>query len=392
MLDCCRPLHDIQGKGITLGEFGCLALCNGLSARVYRADKSSKMEFLSHVKAACASSDEVVCVCFYRETLQQTGTGHFSPIGGYCAERNEVLILDVARFKYPPYWVSFDLLWEALLACDPVTDSPRGYIVLKKSSLSGPLLKWSFTKTSIKKVIDLTMPPLLETSTSTTSSLKCLETWLIHFITQLPMPIQEMLQPRTFENDPSLLQETYRCQFAKLIRVVHGLPLCQTIVRLMQQGQLSRSPSLIHLETDVSITSIDPPSLSLSSLAPAPLRRPSTCPTCFSFPDPLDRGSPNNLLDPTTPALITLMLLTFPLHESLVVTPTSSHVIMELHHWWDTSKCIWLLRNEVQLLQQQILALRQLYTEERSESFFHKIALGVLNGDEELEVEHVEVG
>lgn len=57
----------------------------------------------------------------------QTGTGHFSPIGGYHAGRDMALILDVARFKYPPHWVPLTLLWEAMNTIDEATGCPRGY-------------------------------------------------------------------------------------------------------------------------------------------------------------------------------------------------------------------------------------------------------------------------
>jgi hypothetical protein len=33
------------------------------------------------------------------------GDGHFSPIGGFHTQRDLVLILDTARFKYAPHWV-----------------------------------------------------------------------------------------------------------------------------------------------------------------------------------------------------------------------------------------------------------------------------------------------
>jgi glutathione gamma-glutamylcysteinyltransferase len=36
---------------------------------------------------------------YSRKVLGQTGDGHFSPVGGYCAQEDMVLILDVARFK-----------------------------------------------------------------------------------------------------------------------------------------------------------------------------------------------------------------------------------------------------------------------------------------------------
>ena len=40
------------------------------------------------------------------------GDGHFSPIGGYNAREDLVLILDTARFKYPPHWVPLPMLYE----------------------------------------------------------------------------------------------------------------------------------------------------------------------------------------------------------------------------------------------------------------------------------------
>ena len=60
----------------------------------------------------------------------QTGTGHFSPIGGYHAGRDMVLMLDVARFKYPPHWIPLKLLWEAMDTIDEATGHRRGYAFL----------------------------------------------------------------------------------------------------------------------------------------------------------------------------------------------------------------------------------------------------------------------
>lgn len=58
--------------------------------------------------------------------FMQTGTGHFSPIGGYHAGKDMALILDVARFKYPPHWVPLTLLWEAMDTVDEATGQHRG--------------------------------------------------------------------------------------------------------------------------------------------------------------------------------------------------------------------------------------------------------------------------
>ncbi len=46
-----------------------------------------------------------------RKTLDQTGDGHFTPIGGYHTQSDKALLFDTARFKYPPHWVDLDLLF-----------------------------------------------------------------------------------------------------------------------------------------------------------------------------------------------------------------------------------------------------------------------------------------
>lgn len=64
-------------------------------------------------------------------SLARTGGGHFSPIGGYHAPSDSALVLDVARFKYPPYWVPLEQLWKASLQVDEETGRSRGWFELR---------------------------------------------------------------------------------------------------------------------------------------------------------------------------------------------------------------------------------------------------------------------
>lgn len=41
-----------------------------------------------------------------------------------------MLVLDSARFKYPPFFVTVQELWESLLPVDPETGKCRGYFVI----------------------------------------------------------------------------------------------------------------------------------------------------------------------------------------------------------------------------------------------------------------------
>jgi glutathione gamma-glutamylcysteinyltransferase len=73
----------------------------------------------------------VLVVSYDRKGLDQTGAGHFSPIGGYHVGRDLALVLDVARFKYPPHWVETERLFRAMQSVDSATGRARGWMVLR---------------------------------------------------------------------------------------------------------------------------------------------------------------------------------------------------------------------------------------------------------------------
>eukprot|EP00981_Chlorochromonas_danica_P011871 scaffold4337_cov182-Ochromonas_danica.AAC.6 len=142
MLDCCTPLEKVQMEGITLGKVGCLARCNGAEVIMRHGDTVSLEQFREDVKTVCSLTQstmndrQVMIVSYSRRSLGQSGDGHFSPIGGYHPERDLVLIMDVARFKYPPHWVPLVDLYTALQPIDKATGKSRGYLLLKVSEES----------------------------------------------------------------------------------------------------------------------------------------------------------------------------------------------------------------------------------------------------------------
>jgi len=151
MLECCTPLDTIMKEGLTFRQFASLARCHGVLVEDYRADLASVDHFRSVLEQLSTTSSVVkdghastsithdphraglraaLVVSFSRQALNQTGDGHMSPIGGYHRKSDSVLILDVARFKYPPYWVPVQRLYDSMLRCDKVSSMPRGYCVL----------------------------------------------------------------------------------------------------------------------------------------------------------------------------------------------------------------------------------------------------------------------
>ncbi|XP_010522567.1 PREDICTED: glutathione gamma-glutamylcysteinyltransferase 1 [Tarenaya hassleriana] len=132
MLDCCEPLEIVRDKGITFGKVVCLAHCSGAKVEAFRTSQCTIGDFRNYV-IKCSTSDNCHIISSYnRGVFKQTGTGHFSPIGGYNAERDMALILDVARFKYPPHWVPLKLLWEAMDSLDQSTGHRRGFMLISR--------------------------------------------------------------------------------------------------------------------------------------------------------------------------------------------------------------------------------------------------------------------
>ena len=132
MLDCCVPIDEVREVGLTLDEVACLARCNGARVRLHRAHPGSADELRAALAAASrAPRGRVVVASYARGVLGQTGEGHFSPIGGVHEGRDLALILDVARFKYPPHWAPIERLHAAMLPFDPATSKSRGFIELE---------------------------------------------------------------------------------------------------------------------------------------------------------------------------------------------------------------------------------------------------------------------
>lgn len=130
LLDCCAPLDRVREKGISLDELACLSQCNGAEARVSRGSIDELREDI--IASARAPREPFIIASYTRKVLGQTGDGHFSPVGGYHPARDLVLLLDVARFKYPPHWVPLAKLHEAMQPADSESGRPRGWVVLKR--------------------------------------------------------------------------------------------------------------------------------------------------------------------------------------------------------------------------------------------------------------------
>ncbi len=73
-----------------------------------------------------------------RKALGQETFGHISPLAAYDEKADRFLILDVARYKYPPAWVKASDLFDAMNTPDPSNGGKtRGYVVVGNAEAPG---------------------------------------------------------------------------------------------------------------------------------------------------------------------------------------------------------------------------------------------------------------
>ncbi|BHF72348.1 hypothetical protein SprV_0401541200 [Sparganum proliferum] len=138
MLTCCIS-PEALAHGIVLEQFTSIAKCNGLNVDLRQPVTAGEPVevFRSITARLCsqplATSGTILVVCFDRRSLKQTGTGHYALIGGYHPQRDLVLLLETAAFKYPPHWAPLTSIWTGMRSIDKETGQPRGYMLMTKA-------------------------------------------------------------------------------------------------------------------------------------------------------------------------------------------------------------------------------------------------------------------
>jgi len=189
LLDCCTPLEIVKKEGITFNEFACLAKCNGAEVESFRVEESSETIFRKHIQEVCSSEGSYLVVNFSRSILGQTGDGHFSPISGYHVEKDLVLVMDTAKFKYPAFWCPVALLYDAMKPHDSRTSHSRGYFILRRDNKSN--------STSQLPILSIT-----SSSSSSSSSIPYKTNWsaVSHHLTHLLPYVLKESKPSTVED------------------------------------------------------------------------------------------------------------------------------------------------------------------------------------------------
>ena len=121
---------------MTLDQIGGILATQPVKAEIHHASDSSVDEFRNLASSYLAQPGHFVIVNYLRKALGEQTGGHISPLAAYDAKADRFLILDVARYKYPPVWVKTTDIFDAMNTPDAANgDKTRGFVLVTAASV-----------------------------------------------------------------------------------------------------------------------------------------------------------------------------------------------------------------------------------------------------------------
>jgi glutathione-S-conjugate glycine hydrolase len=117
--------------GLTLQQLADIVQSHPSIAELHYASDTTSLAFRDLASKNMSEPSDFIIVNYNRAEVGQEYMGHISPIAAYHAGSDRFLLLDVARYKYPPVWIRTDELFRAMNTTDPVAGKSRGFLVVK---------------------------------------------------------------------------------------------------------------------------------------------------------------------------------------------------------------------------------------------------------------------
>ena len=125
-----RP-ERVARQGMDLEQLDGLLASQGLGVQRFYGDGLSLAQFRLLLRRNLADPADRILANYDRRALGQAGGGHISPLAAYDPRSDRVLILDVARYRYPAAWVAAPDLWRAVRSLDRSSGRSRGLLLIQ---------------------------------------------------------------------------------------------------------------------------------------------------------------------------------------------------------------------------------------------------------------------
>lgn len=128
----------VRSQGMTLAELAGLLAAHGVKAEAIHGDQLSLEQFRALLRANLSQPGDRLLANYDRPSLGQAGGGHIAPVAAFHATSDRVLILDVARYRYPSVWVPVADFWAAIRSLDRTSGRSRGLVTIRRVPGSSP--------------------------------------------------------------------------------------------------------------------------------------------------------------------------------------------------------------------------------------------------------------
>jgi hypothetical protein len=134
--DAVLPREVLAHHGMTLDQIGGILLTQPVKVEVHHAGDSSVDEFRNLARSYLADPGHFVLINYQRGAIGQESGGHISPLGAYDSKTDRFLILDVARYRYPPVWARTSDVFDAMNTKDADNaEKTRGFVLVTAATL-----------------------------------------------------------------------------------------------------------------------------------------------------------------------------------------------------------------------------------------------------------------
>ena len=133
------PRAVLARQGMTLDQLGQVLALYPVKVEVHHAAPGGLDAFRALAGGFVKDRHRIVLVNYLRKALGQERGGHISPLAAYDPKADRFLILDVARYKYPPVWVTASDLFDAMNTPDADNDGKtRGFVLVSNAPSAAP--------------------------------------------------------------------------------------------------------------------------------------------------------------------------------------------------------------------------------------------------------------
>ncbi|RCK43829.1 phytochelatin synthase family protein [Thalassospira profundimaris] len=122
----------VEHDGLILSQIATFFENLGVKAKYHHANNFDEAWLRDTIKATLADPNKRLVANYSRKPIGQVGDGHVSPIAAYDEDTDRALVLDVAKYKYPPVWMTIADLRTAMATIDDGSNKARGLVVVSK--------------------------------------------------------------------------------------------------------------------------------------------------------------------------------------------------------------------------------------------------------------------